>query len=222
MNKKYLFFLKNLISKKYSTGGVLDLGCARGEFLYYMSQKFKYTKLFGIDYSDNLIAQAKVFYGLKDIANFQVGSAEEFELDEKFEIITMIGVLSYFDDPRNSIRQIKNHLAKDGTAFIFGFFNDYDVDVHIRYRNNKYFNTFESGWNYHSLETIQKVLLELNLVLVDVHNFNTSFDIGKNADPARSWHIDTSEGKKFTNGLGLLFDLRALEIKHNMADKNED
>lgn len=65
-------------------------------------------KLAGIDYSENLIAQAKAFKKLSDGVRLEVLSAEDFELHELFEVITISGVLSYFDNPFSCLEMIEN------------------------------------------------------------------------------------------------------------------
>lgn len=193
---------------------VLDIGCAKGEFLYFLHKQIDCSRLVGLDYSDNLIQQAKNFEGLNNIAEFFVGSAETFQFQNKFDVITMLGVLSYFDDTFTVLKNMQEHLTKNGTIYILGFFNDYDIDVLIKYRNNKYFNTFEAGWNYHSISTIKKNLIRLGMTISGIDTFKLSFDLLPQTDPARSWHIKTSLGTKFTNGLGLIYDMRVLKIRN--------
>lgn len=36
--KETFMFLKNLITDSFDTAGVLDIGCAKGEFLYYLKK----------------------------------------------------------------------------------------------------------------------------------------------------------------------------------------
>ncbi len=209
--KETFIFLKKLISNDFIEPSILDLGCARGEFLYFIKNTLKTKSLFGIDYSSALIEKAVNFSGLSGV-NFSVNSVEDIEMNRTFDVITMLGVLSYFDSTRPTLKKIKKHLKLNGKAYILGLFNDFDVDVHIRYRNNKYFDQFESGWNIHSLETIRKDLMDLNMNLTNIHVFDLSFDIQPQADPCRAWHIDTEYGKKYTNGLGLIYDMKVIEI----------
>ena len=52
-----------------------------------------------------------------------------------------------------------------------------------------------------------------NKVVTNQNKFNLSYKSKKQKDPCRSWNIETEEGIKFTNGLKLLYDMTALEIK---------
>ena len=212
--KETFIFLANLISplpfSKNFNPSILDIGCATGAFLYYVKKEFQLTDCYGVDYSSNLINQANRLDGI----NFLTDSAESFNIDKEFDVITMQGVLSYFDDIYPSLLNIKKHLKPRGRVYILGFFNDYDVDVQIKYRNNRYFDSFENGWNHHSIYTIKKVLSDIGLKLDNIHEFNLSFELEKQEDPCRSWHINTESGRFFINGLGLMYKLRVLEISY--------
>ena len=213
--KETFIFIANLISpspfSKIFNPSILDIGCATGAFLYYVKKEFQLTDCYGVDYSSNLINQANRLDGI----NFLTDSAESFNIDKEFDVITMQGVLSYFDDIYPSLSNIKKHLKLGGRVFILGFFNDYDVDVQIKYRNNNYFDSFENGWNHHSIYTIKKVLSDIGLKLDNIHEFNLSFKLEKQEDPCRSWHINTESGRFFINGLGLMHKIRVLEISYN-------
>ena len=192
----------------------MDLGCARGEYLYFLKNAIKTKNLAGVDYSKDLIESAKQFTGLKNV-DLISNSAESFKINRNFDVITMLGVLSYFESTMPTLKNIKEHLSTNGKVYILGLFNDFDVDVQIRYRNNKYFDQFESGWNLHSLNTIKKNIDSLSMKLINIHTFDLSFNLDPQEDPCRAWHISTENGKKYTNGLGLIYDLRVLEIGMN-------
>jgi SAM-dependent methyltransferase len=209
--KESFLFIHKIINENHHVPSVLDLGCARGEFLYYLKNNIEYERLAGIDYSYKLINEAKKFDGLNGV-EFEVGSADNFNLNSKFDVVVMSGVLSYFNDIYKVFECMKNHLKSGGKIIIFGFFNEYDVDLLVKYRNNKFFDTFESGWNIHSINTISKELKKLDLAIVNQEVFELSFKSRKQDDPCRAWNIETEEGIKFTNGLKLLYDMSALEI----------
>lgn len=212
--KESFKFLANLIYNDFKKPSILDIGCSKGEFLNYVKNNFDYEILYGIDYSENLINIAKQHANLKDNnIFFQVADAENFQIDSKFDAIVMSGVLSYFDNPSFCIKQIANHIKHNGYIYIYGFFNDYDVDVLVQYRNNKFFNSFEKGWNYHSVETLSKIFAKNDIKVIDIKNFDVDFDIIPQDDPRRGWHIKTQNGRKYTNGLGLLYEPRIIIAK---------
>ena len=213
-NKKEAFtflidILKNHNTNNYS---LLDLGCARGEFLYHIKKDLpKYSELYGIDYSEDLIKDAKRYEPLKGVS-FRIGDAQNIEIEKKFDFITCLGLTGYFDSLDGLLSGINSCLKENGTALVFHLFNEFDVDVIVKYRNNKYFDTYEPGWNNHSIQTIKKNLNKVGLKLIKTHKFQLSIDALPKEDPARSWTAYVGENKKFINGLGLMFDLICLEI----------
>jgi cyclopropane fatty-acyl-phospholipid synthase-like methyltransferase len=215
-NKKETFTFLIDILKKYSMDdfSLLDLGCSKGELLYHIKNDLpNYSKLSGLDYSEGLIGCAKKQSFLKDV-DFNVGDAQDFELNQKFDFVICSGVVGYFDSLDDLFKMIKKHLHRGGVALVFHLFNELDVDVHVKYRNNKYFDKFEPGWNVHSINTAKIALKNFGLSLEDIHKFQLSFNDKPKEDPARSWTSHVDGDKKFINGLGQVFDLICLEI-HN-------
>jgi hypothetical protein len=51
--------------------------------------------------------------------------------------------------------------------------------------------------------------------LTNIHVFDLSFDLLPQDDPCRAWHINTEDGRKYTNGLSLIYDIRVLEVTNN-------
>ena len=217
-NKKEIFkfvidLLKNKLSKnKIEEYSLLDLGCSRGELLYHIKNDLKnYKSLVGLDYSQVLIDSAKSQDFSNDIS-FIVGDAENFSLSQQFDFIVCVGVTGYFDSLQNLFSNIEAHLSEDSTAFVIHLFNKLDVDVLVKYRNNKYFDEFQPGWNLHSISTARKELENTGLKLLNMHEFQLSFNDNIKDDPARSWTSIVDGKKKFMNGLGQVYDLICLEI----------
>lgn len=213
-NKKEIFVFLIDILKKHTKDNfsLLDLGCSRGEFLFHIQNDIpNHSKLVGLDYSEELIKKAKEQDFLSDI-EFKVGDAQDFELERKFDFIVCSGTVGYFDSLDNLFKMLKKHLNKGGVALVAHLFNEFDIDVQVKYRNNKYFNQFEGGWNIHSINTAKSSLNQSKLQLKDTHKFQLSFDDKPKKDPARSWTSYVDGEKKFINGLGQVYDLICLEI----------
>ena len=69
-NKKETFSFLIDILKRFNKDNfsLLDLGCSRGELLYHIKNDLpNYSKLFGLDYSKNLIKNAEGQEFLKDV-----------------------------------------------------------------------------------------------------------------------------------------------------------
>jgi ubiquinone/menaquinone biosynthesis C-methylase UbiE len=77
-NKKDMFSFLIDILKKHTKDNfsLLDLGCSRGELLYHIQNDMpNHSKLFGLDYSEDLIKNAKEQDFLNDI-DFKVGDVK--------------------------------------------------------------------------------------------------------------------------------------------------
>lgn len=114
-----IFELVNV--KKNDT--ILDIGCGRGELVYYCVKKGAIG--YGIDYSQNAIdianktklrlpkeLQAKVF--------FKKNTAEEFSYPQKYDYIFMIEVAEHMYDwqLKESFKRIKSALKPEGIVII--------------------------------------------------------------------------------------------------------
>ena len=217
-NPKETFkFILNIIRTFYKKkiNSILDLGCARGEWLYYIKNRTDIKNLVGIDYSQNLINEAKKNLNKFDI-KFYKGSAENIKIKKNFDIIVASGLVSYFDDLNNFFDNTIKHLNPGGILIILDNFNPYNVDVILSYRNNKYSKKYEKGWNLHSIETIQRNLKKKKAKIVKIKKFNLSFKLKKSTDPLRSWHTKIDNKKIFTNGLSQIFNIQAIIIKKNI------
>lgn len=112
-------YIDKLIHNYTSTAGtLLDIGCGTGKHISLMHDKG--YKTYGIDLSEDMLAEANRAYG-KD-TEFSKGDIRNFRLNQKFDIITsLFHVMSYqttnadLDDSFNSVYQ---HLNKGG-YFIF-------------------------------------------------------------------------------------------------------
>ena len=102
-------------SKKFIQGienpRILDIGCATGDFLYYLSTKFPNAKLMGMDLMPDLIEVAR-----KEVpkCEFILGNIQEdsqFQA-EKFDAIFMVGVHPIFDECQPWIKNIISQLLK--------------------------------------------------------------------------------------------------------------
>ena len=212
---KHLFnFIFNIIKsrKKIKNSlSLLDVGCARGEFLYHAQHQKIFSRLSGVDYSQTLIKHAKSFKGLQNVA-FYCAPAEKFHFKEKFDVITLSGLLAFFDDVNPLLRNLKRHLKRDGFILITGFFNPLKVDAIVRYRNKEKEGKWEKGWNHISIDTVQECLDKIGMKVKAVHKFHLPMEIAPQKDPMRGWTVRLDGKKKFMIGLGFVYDVLTLEV----------
>lgn len=94
---------------------LLEIGCGCGYTVDYLSNKIK--RFVGIDYSKELIKYAKLNNSGKDV-NFVCANVNDFQTEEKFSVILMIGVLHHMPEPTKILSNVKQFLTKDGTVII--------------------------------------------------------------------------------------------------------
>ena len=104
-----------------------------------------------------------------------------------------------------------------GFIFIHSLFNDFDLDVYIKYNHSKdYKQEFrESGWNIFSKKSVSTFINNHDAVLShEFIDFKLDFDLNKQSDILRSWTIDNFKSEKLiTNGLCLLQPHSILKIE---------
>ena len=194
---------------------LIDLGCAQGELIHFLRSRLDNVSFTGIDSSEGLINLAKENH--KEAADFYVADIEEYTTHKKYDFLVICGVIEYLDCPAKIIKNINSMLKDDGRAIIVNIFNEYDIDVRVRYRNNKYFNDFRKGWSLHSLDTFKKVLDDGGLKICKLEKFFPDCFIEPKEDPARSWMFRMPNGKfKYRNGLSQLYDAYVIEVKKCM------
>ena len=71
----------------------------------------------------NLISKYKFDY--LDINNLK-------SINLKFDVISLLGVLGFFDNYKIIIEKLSNLLKSDGRLIVHSNFNNYDVDVLIK------------------------------------------------------------------------------------------
>lgn len=211
--KEYFKFTNSLCSNYISRTKVpqiLDIGCATGDFLYYLSQKYPKASLTGMDVLPKLL----------DVARREVKNCKFIKGDirrksqlpkKKFDFVFMMGVHGLFDDYSHWVDNICKLLNKKGKAYIFGTFNDGDVDVINRIKLSGSKLPYELGWNTWSKKTLSiyldKIKIKYNFI-----DFDIKIDINKNkTDPMRTYTAKLETGERILiNGAGMIRSLKML------------
>ena len=204
------------ILKRKNFKSLIDVGCGNGDFLKFISDKIPGKILMGTDIHKALIKQnKKKFNKLKfyyDDINFSKSKI-------KADIVHATGVINIFDDVEKFLKNIILRCKSKGQIFIIHYFNDYNLDYLVRYRNNKDSKNNlieEQGWNVFSKETILKILnrnrrvKKTNFIQI---KFPKKINVKKdNQDLCRTWTVNFNKSKYFINGLGFLNKLYLLKI----------
>lgn len=197
---------------------VIDVGCATGEFLHYLSSRLPECKLTGYDLSALMIEKARTALPNSE---FEVGSVvnKKFFEHRRFETATCIGVLCFLDEAADFMNNILSCVQEGGMVYIASEFNDDPVDVVMRYRRGGLSNPdgWMAGWNVFSVQTIEDLLRsysgELNWTWTP---FNMPFKLEKRDDPMRAWTIKTESNPiQMINGACQILNWKILQIKLN-------
>jgi len=212
--KEYFkIFAKKISARKNDHVNFFDVGCATGSLINFLKSKYPNWSYSALEPSKAMIKIAKK--NNKE-AKFYNSEIKNFTSKEKFDVISLFGVLGIFnfDEGKETIKKLIKMLKVNGELFIFSYFNDDEIDVlinHRKYYNNK-LGKLESGWNIYSKKTIGR-FLENERVSFKFYNFSMPFQIKKKKDPIRTWTIRIKNKLYLTNGLGLIFKLKFLKIK---------
>ena len=217
--KDFLLALK-LISKKNNS--LIDCGCANGEFLYFLKENNYAGSLNGIDSNKKYIEVAKKIKSLKS-ANFYNSSIEKFSKQKKkFDTVICLGVSHLYKKFDTLLKNLLAISKKSGTIIIDGFFNEYDMDLLIFYKDysEKKFNKkikFKNDFNHFSKARIIKQLKKLKIkkykfIRCTYNKINIRKDFNK-----KPHHFVWTEKNKnetvITNGTNLVLKRSFLIIK---------
>tara|TARA_B100000315_G_scaffold255661_1_gene299605 strand:- start:603 stop:1313 length:711 start_codon:yes stop_codon:yes gene_type:complete len=171
---------------------LLDVGCATGEFIYYLKSQDPNMKLYGMDISEKMVLHARKMvkgtqFRIQSILNPPLWSGENFDF------VVCNGVLSIFDDIEEQLRNLIMTAAPDGRVLVSDQFNEDPIDLIMRYRRaSEAVGEWETGWNCFSQRTIENIARSFKKN-VRWHEFRLPFSIDKGEDPMRSWTIKTEK-----------------------------
>ena len=116
---------KYLPDKKQLT--VLDLGCGNGRWAYVLDERLDHYV--GIDFSDTFIKQAKRRFKYERI-EFHCLPAQEYISEHKFDIIFVVGLMTYMNDDQIEIMagNLEKMLNPDGKIIIRNVTIDENTD----------------------------------------------------------------------------------------------
>jgi trans-aconitate methyltransferase len=191
-------------------GCLLDIGCATGELMAYLGQRFPSLQCTGMDVFDELVTTGR---RLLPSATFVKGSVLEPppQLLGAFDIVTAIGVMSIFDEAQLE-RFWRNLLAcckPGGVVVVLSPLNEYGIDALIRHRKRRDGQRldWETGWNIYAIETVRELLSSLGADEVQMERFVFQQVLAPREDRIRTWTLPTRDHPhQLTNGLKLLVD----------------
>jgi ubiquinone/menaquinone biosynthesis C-methylase UbiE len=185
---------------------LIDIGCAAGEFPNVIQSYFPELEVLGVDFLAELVDEARKRF--PQIAFKQGNVLDSYLFEDNYaDIITIIWVLSIFDDINPLIVNVSKWIKPGGVVFYHGMFNPHPIDVYIKYQlsEHRQFNEIESGWNIISQQTFSDICIKNGAKRVLFHPFIMKTDISANPnDPIRSWTETLKDGQRqIVNGLHL-------------------
>lgn len=182
---------------------LLDVGCANGGFLNYALSRFKHSTATGVDFDPQLVDDAR---RQLPQARWLVGDANHMPdlPDAGFDVVTMTGTHSIFDDFRPSFNECLRLAKPGGRVLITGIFNPYPVDalIHWRYSGDEA-GGWHPGYNFFSQQSVGSFLdAHPRVSQYRFEPFEIPFDIAARSDPIRSWTQTQADGRRtFRNGI---------------------
>ena len=198
---------------------VLEIGCATGAFVHFLLQRHPNLDITGVDALPELVERAR-----RDVprGRFAVGDLREFATlaSPPFDVTLMLTLHSLFDDPEVWIRALAAVTRPGGQAFVFGLFNDYDVDVLVRVRYADSEGAWLPGWNVVSRKTVG-LHLQSHCAEHRFHDYTPPVDNPEQpGDPLRSWTATMADGSRLLlNGAQIVHRFALLEIHFRDAER---
>jgi len=215
--RDFFRFLVRLAKPQLSIGStVLDVGCATGEFLYYLQSLYPTLSLAGIDVSAQFITKA--METVPD-ARFSVGDIYTGDQlpTKRFDVVFMSGVNYLLTEYERWLRNLLSLTKR--TAYVFGIFNPEDLDVYATVRRSGE-KTSSSPWNLISEKSIDIFLDSLNVRHRFVRWALPIENPRVHLDPIRSWTIETKDCDFLViNGTQMVHRLAVLQIESRLASR---
>jgi cyclopropane fatty-acyl-phospholipid synthase-like methyltransferase len=190
---------------------LLDIGCARGEFLHYLAgaQPGRWTTLAGTDISEPMITEARRRLPSPPF-EFAVADCHGLDLGRRFNLVTACGLLGYIDELAPFFATLARHAEPGGHVLLFGFLNPEEIDV----RSEFSFRGHREKANLHSIASVRQEAAAHGFAERALDEFHLPFPLARQADnPRRAWTMETEAGRLFVNGLGQYFRLYACTLE---------
>jgi SAM-dependent methyltransferase len=218
--KEYFKFISSVTAPHLdalASPRILDIGCATGDFLYYMAGLYPKANLHGIDVMPQLLQRAASELPHATLSEGNICDAATLPR-QQFDAVFMNGVHSIFDDVKpwleNFVQLIDG--SANGRGYIFGIFNPepFDVRVKARSADDPQDGPWQAGWNCFSTKTFSNILEALGVHSHRFHPWTIGIDVPRHEDdPLRSWSFQYLDGSRgIINGTQVMHHFMLLEI----------
>lgn len=189
----------------------LDIGCATGELIFFLKQRFPGMQFSGVDNQPDLLARARTEASIGDVA-FVEADAIGYR-GEPQDFVACFGMLGIFDQFEPLLESLLANTRKGGRIFVQALLNDVDIDVRVYYRDHHNNKDWNRGYNVFSMKQIS-CWLESRVASWRFLPFRIDVDIPRRPDlPHRAYTRRLEDGQRITtNGLCMLLPETLLEI----------
>lgn len=192
----------------------LDVGCATGEFIYYLRKLFPRGSFTGYDVSEPMLARAREIlpdtrFVMKDVLSQTVAA------ERVCDVVVCVGVVQIFDNIEICLHNLLRHVKPGGQLIVAGPFNANPIDMITRYRRaDQEDGGWELGWNAFSRHTCDRALESSGKDLRwDWADFVMPFPLERGEDSMRTWTIGTDAcPTQLVNGAGQLINIHVLSV----------
>lgn len=212
--KQALAKLKTLVGDK-DTLDLVDLGCANGEFLYYVRQNFPRWNLTGFDFTEQFIQTGREFEGL---AGITLETKDFFTVEENFDIVCCFGTCPIFPDIEKPLEKLLSICRDGGIIICDGLFNKFDVEVRTVFCDSSK-PEFEGIWhqdfNQHSRKRLRR-FLEGKVAEVEFEDLVMGVELLSNPDDPHTnvWTFRDEDGRVLiTNGMNMILNSTIMTIR---------
>lgn len=217
--KEYFLRIIDMIKSRFRGRPVslVDVGCASGALLYWVSKSLEFSKLVGLDVSEEPLELAKKNVPIAEFDNYSVMDMVKSKYQNAFEVGICTGTMSIFHDLAAPLRNLYSFLKPSGVLYIFALVNDFLIDVLSQYRraDRAASEPWQSALNVRSKETYQQLVEivdpEAKISWLD---FKMPKSIPKSDDPMRAWTARFEHNAHQTVvGTGQLLNFKILTIE---------
>lgn len=192
---------------------ICDVGCATGEFLYYIHKLQPYIELTGMDVSTECLSKAQTKLPHARFIRHSIKNPSK--LKGQFDRVFMTGVLSIYDMFFDIFNNLIEMTASDGALYITELFNPYPYDVYVQYKPGATIEPRVTGWNMFSQKSVSAWLSAHPRVKeFEFIKFDIPIDIAPQEESLRSWTVKGEDGERMiVNGLNIMHPLYLLRIQ---------
>lgn len=198
--------------RKFARPEILDIGCATGDFLYYLHMLYPNASLTGCDILPELLKRAKREVPQAKYIRGDIYTGKGMPKN-KFDAVFLLAVHSIFDDVGPWLDSLLRVVKPAGRVYVFGLFNPEDIDMVMRVRYAKPGSRYQRGWNTISQKTVLEHLGKRG-ARGTFHRYVIGLDVPRHKDdPLRSWTFKLKNGERaIINGTQILHQFYFLEI----------